>query len=110
MVKNKNDIALLIRNNQERISGYGVSSIGLFGSFAKGDANASSDIDILVEFVPGKKNYDNFINLAYYLEEIFDRKVELVTPQSLSKRIRPYIEQSVEYVTLGLRTSPSHFR
>lgn len=61
---------------------------------------AESDVDFLIEFLPEKKNYDNFINLSFYLEELLGRKVEIVTPQSLSKYIGPHILRNAEYVAL----------
>jgi hypothetical protein len=82
------------------IKGYGVNKLGLFGSFAKGSFTETSDIDLLVEFKPEEKTFDNFMNLSFFLEELFGRKVELVTPQSLSKFIGPYILKEVENVNL----------
>jgi hypothetical protein len=83
------------------IKNFGVKQLGVFGSFAK-DTNikADSDVDFLVEFEPGKKTYDNFINLSFYLEDLLGRKIELVTPQSLSKYIGPHILKEVEDVCL----------
>lgn len=102
MVSSKNDINLLIQANKLTIASYGIKSLGLFGSFVKDSANNESDIDLLVEFQADKKNYDNFIGLAYFLEDLFGRKVELVTSNSLSKYIRPHIEKEIEYVTFDL--------
>jgi predicted nucleotidyltransferase len=58
----------------------------------------ASDIDLLVEFEPGKKTFDNFMNLSFYLEELLGRKVDILTPQSLSKYIGPHILREAEYV------------
>lgn len=66
------------------------SKIGIFGSYAKGLQNDKSDIDILVEFE--KPSYDNFIELSFYLEDLFHKKVDLLTPNSLS----PFMKTSVE--------------
>jgi predicted nucleotidyltransferase len=67
------------------IRSFGVKRLGLFGSFARNTGfHSESDVDLLVEFESGKKSYDNFIDLALYLEELLARKVELVTPQSLA--------------------------
>jgi predicted nucleotidyltransferase len=76
---------------------FGVRRIGLFGSFAHGTQHSDSDIDLLVEFEPEKKTFDNFMNLAFCLEDELGRKVELVTPESLSPYIGPHILQEVEY-------------
>jgi predicted nucleotidyltransferase len=80
------------------IKSYGVKSLGLFGSFVRNAPTDNSDIDLLVDFEPGKKNFDNFMDLSFFLENLFGRKVELVTPQSLNKYIGPHILKEVEYV------------
>lgn len=76
----------------------GVRRLGLFGSFVRGEARPESDVDIWVEFEPGRKTFDNFMELAFLLEELFQRPVELVTPESISPYFRPYIESELEYV------------
>jgi hypothetical protein len=74
--------------------------MGLFGSFVKNTATTNSDIDLLVEFDPHQKTFDNFMDLSFFLEQLFSRKIELVTPQSLSKYIGPHILKEVENVGL----------
>ena len=96
----KQDILSAITSNREVIKGYGVSKIGLFGSFSKGTFTDKSDVDLLVDFIPERKTFDNFMELSFFLEELLGRKVELVTPQSLSKFIGPYILNEVENVSL----------
>jgi hypothetical protein len=54
-----------------------------------------------VEFESGRKTFDNFIQVAWFLEELFGRRVELVTPEALSPYIGPHILREVEYVPLG---------
>jgi hypothetical protein len=90
-----------IKKSRARLSSLGVKSIGLFGSFVRGQASRESDVDLLVEFDSGKKTYDNFIDTCFLLEELLGRKVELVTTDSLSPYIKPYILKEVEYVTLS---------
>ena len=97
-VYSKKDILDSVAEAKDTIAKYGVKSIGLFGSFVKDSANDSSDVDLLVDFIPEKKSFDNFMDLAFYLEELFGRKVEIVTPQSLSKHIGPHILKEVENV------------
>ncbi|MDD1729162.1 MAG: nucleotidyltransferase family protein [Methanospirillum sp.] len=74
---------------------YGVKRIGIFGSFARGEEKPESDVDILVEFNPGEATFDNFMQLAYFLENIFSRHVDLLTCDGVSKYLRPYIEKEV---------------
>lgn len=62
---------------------------------------ADSDVDILVEFDTGKRTYDNFIDTCFLLEDLLGRRVELVTIDSLSPYIKPYVLKEVEYVPLS---------
>ncbi len=90
---------LLLHKNE--IHSFGVLRLGIFGSFARNEAKEKSDVDFFVEFVSGKKSFDNFMNLAFLLQEITGRKIELLTPQSLSPYIGKYILKEVEYVPLA---------
>ena len=96
----KNEILKVIRENREKIKEFGVKRIGIFGSFARDEAGEESDIDIIVEFEEGKKNFDNFINLAFFLEELFGKKIDLLTSESISPYIKPYVEKEVIYERL----------
>src|SRR5262245_17816588 len=60
---------------------YGVKRIGLFGSFAKGTADDTSDIDVIVEFQ--RPVGFKFIELVDYLEQLFGREVDVLTPAGL---------------------------
>ena len=82
---------------QEQIRAFGVKRYGLFGSFVRGEHTDESDVDILVEFEPGQKTFDHFMHLAFFLEELLGRPVDLVTLESLSPYIGPHILQEVEY-------------
>ena len=94
---NIEEILRKIRENREKIRSFGIKRIGVFGSFVRGEEKEESDIDIIVEFEEGKKNFNNFINLAFFLEKLFGRKVDLVTLESISPYIKPYIEKEVIY-------------
>ncbi|MCE4217414.1 nucleotidyltransferase [Pseudarcicella sp. GAP-15] len=74
--------------------------MGIFGSFIKETQTESSDVDLLVDFEPSKKSFDNFMDLSFFLEELLGRNVELVTTQSLSKFIGPHILKEVQDVSL----------
>ncbi|WP_022852649.1 nucleotidyltransferase family protein [Thermodesulfatator atlanticus] len=77
---------------------FGIKEIGIFGSFARQEQTPVSDIDILVEFEPSYKTFDNYMDLKFYLEEILGLKVDLVTKKALKKRIQPYIEADLIHV------------
>ncbi len=100
-VQTEAHILALIQEYQKQIGAFGVKRLGLFGSFACGQQDADSDVDLLVEFDLGQKSFDAFIHLAFFLEDLFGRRVELVTPESLSPYIGPHILREVEYVTVG---------
>ena len=100
-VRTKEDVFALLRQNGAQLRRFGVGRGGVFGSFVRDDTNAESDVDILVEFEEGKKSFDNFMALAFFLEDLFGRKVDLLTPESLSPYIGPHILREVEYETVG---------
>jgi predicted nucleotidyltransferase len=97
----KEDLLRLIAEHQQEIKQFGVKSCGLFGSYVRDQSTSKSDIDVLVEFEPGQKTFDNFMGLAFFLEDLFGRKVDLVTAESLSPYIGPYILDEVEYAALS---------
>ncbi len=78
-----------LRRHREDVDAFGVHRIGVFGSHARGEDGDDSDVDVLVEF--DEPTFDNFMDLVFYLEELFERDVDLVTTNALS----PYIEATV---------------
>lgn len=100
MIERKRDLFALLAKHQEQLKQFGVKRWGVFGSFARGQQSKLSDVDILVEFEQGKKSFDNFMHLAFFLEQQIGRRVELVTPESLSPHIGPHILREVEYASI----------
>ncbi|MBA4392599.1 MAG: nucleotidyltransferase [Desulfobacca sp.] len=101
MIKTKQDFLDVIDQNRSHLRALGVKKIGLFGSFVRGEQRPESDIDLLVEFDPGRKTFDSFMELAFFLEELIQHRIELVTVESLSPYIGPYILSEVEYAPLA---------
>ncbi len=97
--ENKAQVLLLLRTNHAKITQFGIARIGLFGSFVRNQARADSDVDIWAEFQQDKKTYKNFIQLTYFLEDLLQREVELVTPEGVSPFIKPHILKELEYVS-----------
>lgn len=91
----------MITNHKLQLADFGVRQIGLFGSYVRNEATENSDIDLLVDIRKDKKTFNNFLSLNCYLEELFGRKVELVTTQSLSPYIGPHILKTVEYAAIA---------
>ncbi len=99
-VQTKAQVFSLLQKHQRAIRRFGVSRCGVFGSFVRDvSIHAQSDVDVLVDFIPEQKTFDNFIHLSFFLENIFGRSVDLVTVESLSPYIGPYILNEVEYVS-----------
>lgn len=100
-VQTKAHVWSLIQEHQTQLKKLGIRRLGLFGSFVHEQPRDDSDVDILVEFAPGCKNFDNFMRVVFFLEDLLGRKVELVTPEALSPHIGPHIMREVEYVPLA---------
>lgn len=87
---------------QERIGeivrDYGVRRIGLFGSCARRNAGPESDVDVLVEFADPFVTFDRYMDLKFYLEDLFGRRVDLVIRSTLKPRIRETVEEETVYV------------
>jgi predicted nucleotidyltransferase len=101
MIETKQDILNVIDQNRSVLRALGVIKIGLFGSFVRGEQHQESDIDLLIEFEPGRKTFDTFMELSFFLEEVLQRRIELVTLESLSPYIGPHILKEVEYVSFA---------
>jgi hypothetical protein len=100
-LQTKEQVLTILKEHQAELSRLGVKRCGLFGSLVRNEARDQSDIDILVEFEPDRKTFDNFMQLAFFLEELFGRRVDLVTTESLSPFIGPHILREVEYASVG---------
>lgn len=89
-----------LRERNDALKKLRVKRIGLFGSYARGRQTDKSDLDFLVEFE--EPDYDNFLALADYLERLFGRKVDLLTPDGVKgiriRSVATSIKKSVVYV------------
>jgi len=70
-----------LNRHADRLHQYGATRIGLFGSFLDDHADDSSDIDLLVSF--DDPNFDNYMDMKFFLEDLFGRKVDLVIEDNL---------------------------
>lgn len=94
------EIFQTINNHRAELSMLGVSRIGLFGSAVRGELTKESDLDFLVEFRPGEKNYDRFFELGELLESLFKRRVDLLTVESVSPLLRQRILNEARFETI----------
>ncbi len=76
---------------------FGVAALALFGSFARDDAGADSDVDLLVRF-DGPATFDNYFGAQFYMEDLLGRPVDLVTDKALRVELRPYVERDEIHV------------
>jgi hypothetical protein len=96
---NRDDILLFLRMHKEEITQlYGVTRLGLFGSFARGEASEASDIDIAIELVPAKKTLSNFFAFRRYLEKELGRKVDLGIESALKPLAQEMIANEIIHV------------
>jgi predicted nucleotidyltransferase len=87
-----------LKENRNYLSNrFGIKNIGIFGSFIRNSQNNKSDIDLLVEFNEGQKTFDNYMDLKYYLEDIFIRQIDLCLKNSLRKELKKNILKEVVY-------------
>ena len=95
----KEYILTILKKQKPELSKYGVSGVGLFGSYSRNEPSNQSDIDLLVDFEPDKENFDNLMAVCDLIENLFpNEKVEIVTKNGLSKHIGPKILKELVYV------------
>jgi predicted nucleotidyltransferase len=80
----KHQVFEIIGYLEPEIRALGVSRLAVFGSVARGESGPDSDVDVLVQFLPGSKTFERFLALSELLEAKLDRRVELVTTEALS--------------------------
>ena len=95
----KENILSILKTHKYELSKFGVSNIGLFGSYLHNKQSSKSDIDLLIDFEPDKENFDNYMAVYDIFENLFkNEKIEIVTKNGLSKHIGPKILNDVVYV------------
>jgi len=91
--KKLNDVLEILSNRKIFLfDKFGVTDLAVFGSFARKQQTENSDVDIYVELKKEFKTFDNFMDLKFFLEELLkDRKIDLVTKESIRKEFQPTI-------------------
>ena len=85
----KQEILNALGANEAQIKSFGVRTLSLFGSSARAEDTSESDLDFVVEFE--KKSFDSYMDLKLFLEELFDRPVDLVLADGIKPRLRATI-------------------
>ncbi len=96
-VTSRDDIINRLAGHRDALTTMGVASLALFGSAARGEIAAKSDVDVLVEF-SGRATFDRYMDLKDYLEDVLGRKVDLVTKNALKPALRARIAAEALHV------------
>jgi hypothetical protein len=90
---NKETLVQLLKSGKEHLTReFGVTDLVLFGSVARDEAGAKSDVDILVSF-DGPATSKRYFGVQFYLEDLLGCSVDLVTDKALRPELRPYVER-----------------
>jgi hypothetical protein len=98
-MQNREQILETLAERHSSLHALGVRRIGLFGSYARGEARENSDLDFLIEFQAGAKTFDNYMDLKALLEDLFDTHVDLVVPETLKPRLRDAVLRETVYAS-----------
>lgn len=86
----KEEIVRILKQNRELLTRYRIKKISLFGSYARGEQSAKSDIDFLVEFETPISIFEH-VHLITELEQIFGKKVEVLS----IKALKPSLSETI---------------
>lgn len=89
MKRTREAVLKQLEDNRDKIRGFGVKRLGLFGSVARGEATEGSDLDFLVELE--NETFDAYMDLKEFLEELFHCPVDLVLIDAIKPRLRETI-------------------
>ncbi len=93
----QNHILKVLQEHRQAIRRLGVRNLSLFGSCARGEETADSDLDFVVEFEV--KSFDAYMDLKLFLEELFSRNVDLVLSDAIKPRLRENIMKELIHAT-----------
>ena len=94
---NREAILQIIAEHRDELKRFGVKSLAIFGSVARGEADCSSDVDILVEFEE-TPTFDGYMELKFFLEDLLGHKVDLVMRGALKPWARETVLSEAIYV------------
>ena len=96
-MRTREDVLKLLQENQPIIRRLGGRRVGLFGSIARGEGRAGSDLDFLVELE--HNSFDAYMDLKFFLEDLFQCPVDLVLTDAIKPRLREGILKEAVYAT-----------
>jgi hypothetical protein len=95
---NRQVVLSTLKEHAEDIHHFGVKSLALFGSTARNEATPDSDLDFLVEF-EGSATLNGYMGLKFFLEDLFNKEVDLVIKADLKPQIRESVINEAINVT-----------
>lgn len=97
VVNNKSEVIKVLKDNLDNFKKFGVTEVGLFGSFVRNEATKSSDVDLLVTLT--NHDYFNFCRLIDFANSLFaERTVDVLSEGGINEINGIYICREVEYV------------
>ncbi|MBI3996605.1 MAG: nucleotidyltransferase family protein [Candidatus Omnitrophica bacterium] len=92
----RSEILRRLAQQRRAVQQLGVRRLGLFGSIARGEETSTSDVDVLVELE--RNSFDAYMDLKFFLEELLQRRVDLVLADTVKPRLRERILKETVYV------------
>ncbi len=90
----KDRIIFLLKKHKDDLLNFQINSLSLFGSVARGETTPNSDVDLLVEFA-NPPTFDLYMNLKFFLEDLFNCKVDLITTTGIRSEIKNHIQKDL---------------
>lgn len=90
-------LKLLIQHKPELVRRFGITDLALFGSTARNEAQAGSDIDVMVDF-DGRSTAKRYFGVQFYLEDLLGCPIDLVQKSVVRPELKPYIEKDLIHV------------
>jgi predicted nucleotidyltransferase len=95
---NREEVIATLRAHQSELRQRGVLHAGLFGSVARGETTAGSDIDILIALEPGAPiGLFEYVGITQYLADLFPARVDVANRDRLKALVRPSVERDAVY-------------
>ncbi len=93
------DIIKILKTYKSTLTNdYAVQELAIFGSYARNEQKHDSDIDIMVTFQEGYSTFDNYMELNFFLTDLFAIKVDLITKKSIRQELKKYLLEEAVYV------------
>jgi predicted nucleotidyltransferase len=101
-VAHRSDVLDRLTTDASTLRVMGLARCAVFGSFARDQAiHPESDVDLLVSFQPGRKDFDAYLELVDHLETILARRIDLVTTEGFSRHLAASVLAEALDVALG---------